>query len=669
MQKFKLGWLLVVLTLGFQVAQSQLPYHQVINRYKAFLIDLDTTSTQSVKNWLATVDESGKWGDVDYRDQNSSSWKTTEHLDRLVKISVAYQKRGSPFYQNDSARKVISKALDHWMTKVYRNPNWWYNEIGVPQFWRDIITLDGDFLKGQQRTKALNVLRQFKLKPNFTGANLTWSADLSLHYGLFTQNDSLIIQASKLLAKEIKVSNGEGIRPDFSYHQHGSRLQTHHYGAAFLKENIRLAYELNGTPWAFPVEKIVVLKDFLLEGWQWMERGIYLTPGSIDRAVSRKGFLKQDISRMIPYLSQLDRGYRSLDLDAMLQFQKGGKQHLIGFKYFPFSDFAAYQQPEFSFFLKTISNKTEVTERINGENQKGNFLNLGNTYLIRNGKEYTDLMPFWDWNKLPGVTNFESATSISRSDFAGGVQADGSGVVVMDVETIGSDSKLSASKFWSMHKGRVFCLIADIALRGSADSIFTTLEQSRIQGLMFLNSVDNILITNAVMEPVKWIHHHGLTYIPLTQGLMDLSVGGVKGSWSDLSKSGSKDIGEEKVFKLVLHHQNNTSAAYMVDGITPLDQVQKKLARPDWKILQNTSICQAINFSDGITMASFHQKNTLKLPKTIISVDRACLILIDSDKIYASDPLKIGGKLEIQISGKKLRFDLPADGTTVNQNL
>ena len=235
MKKLKLGWLLVVLTLGFQVAQSQLPYHQVINRYKTFLIDLDTTSTQNVKNWLATVDESGKWGDVDYRDQNSSSWKTTEHLDRLVKISVAYQKRGSPFYQNDSARKVISKALDHWMTKVYRNLNWWYNEIGVPQFWRDIITLDGDFLKGQQRTKALNVLRQFKLKPNFTGANLTWSADLSLHYGLFTQNDSLIIQASKLLAKEIKVSNGEGIRPDFSYHQHGSRLQTHHYGAAFLK--------------------------------------------------------------------------------------------------------------------------------------------------------------------------------------------------------------------------------------------------------------------------------------------------------------------------------------------------------------------------------------------------------------------------------------------------
>ncbi|WP_231424215.1 polysaccharide lyase family 8 super-sandwich domain-containing protein [Pedobacter sp. Leaf250] len=669
MNKLKLGWFLVVMTLGFQMAQSQLPYYQVINRYKTFLIDLDTTSTQNVKNWLATLDQSRKWPDVDYADQNSSSWKTTEHLDRIIKISIAYQKIGNVYYQNDSAKRVISKALDHWLTKVYRNSNWWYNEIGVPQFWRDIITLDGEFLKARQRSQALNILGQFRIRPNFTGANLTWSADLCLHYGLFTQNDSLVSQASKLLAKEIKVGNGEGIMLDYSYHQHGNRLQTHHYGAAFIKENIRLAYELDGTPWAFPVEKIVVLKDFLLEGWQWMERGIFLTPGSIDRAVSRKGFLKQDISRLIPYLSQLDKEYRSLDLDAMLQFQKGGKQNLKGFKYFPFSDFAAYQQSGFSFFLKTISTKTEVSERINGENQKGTFLNSGNTYFIKNGKEYTDLMPFWDWNKLPGVTNFESATSISRSDFAGGVQANGSGVVVMDVETLGADSKLSASKFWSVHKGRVFCLIADITLKGLPHSIFTTLEQSRIQPPLFLNAVNNIPSTNIVRTPVKWIHHHGLTYIPLTQGLMDLSIGGVKGSWSDLSKSGSKDVREEKVFKVVLHHQNNTSAAYLVDGATQPDRVQEEIDRPDWQILKNTKICQAISFNDGVIMASFHQNGNLKFAKSMIEVDRACLVLIDSDKIYISDPLKTGGKLEIQINGKKLTLDLPADGTTINQNL
>ncbi|MDQ1142618.1 polysaccharide lyase family 8 super-sandwich domain-containing protein [Pedobacter agri] len=669
MNKLKLGWFLVVMTLGFHVAQSQLPYHQVINRYKNFLIELDTTSTQNVKNWLATLDQNGKWPDVDYADQNSSAWKTTEHLDRIVKISIAYQKTGNRYYQNTLAGAVISRGINHWLNNLYRNPNWWYNEIGIPQFWRDIITLDGDFLEAELCTKALNILRQFKIRPNFTGANLTWSADLSLHYGLFSRNDSLVSQASKLLAKEIKVSSGEGIMPDYSYHQHGNRLQTHHYGAAFIKENIRLAYELDGTPWAFPAEKVVVMKDFLLDGWQWMERGIFLTPGSVDRAVSRKGFLKQDISRLILYLSQLNEGYRSLDLDAMFRVQQGGKQNLKGFRYFPFSDFSAYQQPGFSFFLKTISTKTEVAERINGENHKGAFLNLGNTYFIRNGKEYTDLMPFWDWNKLPGVTNFKSANSFTRSNFAGGVEGKGNGFAVMDLESTGADSKLSASKFWAMHKGRVFCLIGDITLTGSTDSIFTTLEQSRMQPPLFLNAVNNIPSTNVSARPFNWIHHHGITYVPLTGGLFDLSIGGVKGSWSDISKSGSKDIGEEKVFKVVLHHHNHTSAVYMVDGVTQPDLVQKKIDRPDWQILQNTKLCQAISFNDGIMMASFHQKGTSKFAKRLISVDRACLVLIDSDKIYASDPLKTGGKLEIQINGKKLMLDLPADGTTINQNL
>ncbi|MET0571720.1 MAG: polysaccharide lyase family 8 super-sandwich domain-containing protein [Pedobacter agri] len=669
MNKIKLGWLLVILTLGIQSAQSQLPYHQVINRYKNFLIDLDTTSTLNVKNWLTTADGSGKWPDLDYGDQNSSSWKTTEHLNRLVKISVAYQKSGNLYYQDNRVRAAITRGVDHWLSKAYRNPNWWYNEIGVPQFWRDIITLDGNILDEQRRVKALNILRQFKLRPNFTGANLTWSADLSLHYGLFTQNDSLVSQASKLLAKEIKISSGDGIKNDHSYHQHGSRLQTHHYGAAFLKENIRLSDELKGTPWAFPAEKIVILKDFLLEGWQWMERGIYLSPGSIDRAVSRKGFLKQDISRLMPYLMELNPGYRDQALALMLNSQQGAAHNLQGFKYFPFSDFAAYQQPRFSFFLKTISTHTETTEQINGENQKGTFLNLGNTYFIRNGKEYTDLMPVWDWNKLPGVTNFSGAKSISRSQYAGGVQANGNGLTVMDIETVGLNSKFSASKFWAMHQGSIFCLIGDVALTGATDSIFTTLEQSRIQGDVFLNSTDHVFDKHSTTEEVNWIHHHGFSYIPLSKNKVKLSVSGVSGSWFNVSKSGSKETQIEKVFKVVLHHQNNTSSAYLVDGITPINRVLDRIDKPDWQILKNTKICQAINFNDGTMMASFHQAGTLKFAKSAISVGRECLLVVDSGKIYASDPLKTGGKLEIRINGKKLTLDLPADGTTVNQNL
>ncbi|RZL47797.1 MAG: chondroitin AC lyase, partial [Pedobacter sp.] len=219
--RLKFGLFLVILTLGIRAAQSQLPYQPVIEKYKSFLIAQDTTSTDSIKLWTSTLQADGAWADLNYKDQNSSSWKTTEHLNRLVKISIAYHKTTSAFYKNKQMWEVIVNATNHWLSKNYKNSNWWYNEIGVPQFWRDILTLNADFFAGNERKKALEILAHYNLKPNFTGANLTWSADLAMHYGLFTKNDSLINKASKLIANEIKLSNGEGIRPDYSYHQHG----------------------------------------------------------------------------------------------------------------------------------------------------------------------------------------------------------------------------------------------------------------------------------------------------------------------------------------------------------------------------------------------------------------------------------------------------------------
>ncbi|RZL40410.1 MAG: chondroitin AC lyase, partial [Pedobacter sp.] len=466
------------------------------------------------------------------------------------------------------------------------------------------------------------------------------------------------------------LSNGEGIRPDYSYHQHGARLQTHHYGAAYLSENIRLAYELQNSPWEFPAQKITILKDFLINGWQWMSRGTYISPATIDRAVSRKGFLHNDISNLLPYLIKLFPAGKADDLQQMLTVQQGRKQNLSGYKYFPFSDFGVYQHKDFSFLLKTISTKTEITEKINGENQKGNFLNLGNTYFIKNGKEYTNLMPVWDWNKLPGATNFKSAKTIARSNFVGGLSAGANGLSVMDFETLGENSALSASKFWAVHNGKVFCLIANINLTGTPDSIFTTIEQSRLQGNVLLNSEKAILTQNlSNAKNVKWINHGGFTYVPLTAADIDLNINLINGSWSNISKSGSPNVITEKVFKLVLNHQNNSAAAYMVDGVTPINQIQQMLAKPYWQIEQNTKNIQAITFNDGVTMISFHQEGELKFGKNNISTNGACLLIVNKTTIYASDPLKKGGNLTIILNGKKIEMELPADGTAINKNI
>lgn len=666
---------LVFLVLLFpftMVVRAQQPFKEVIARYKDFLIAQDQTPNDSVKKWVNTLQATGKWPDVDYGDQNPTSWKVRVHLDRIIKISIAYQQKKSKFYQNENAWAKITSATTYWFDKNYKNSNWWQNEIGVPQNWRDIITLNSEKFTKYQFGKALAILGQYNLRPNFTGANLTWSADLALHYGLFTEDVALVKKASGLLINEVKMSKGEGIRQDFSYHQHGARLQTHHYGSSFLTENIRLAYELQQTPWKFPASKLTILKNYLLNGWQWMARGIYITPATVDRAISRQGVLINDIAKILPYLIKMYPAGEANELTTMLSVQLGKPQTLNGFKYFPVSDFGAYQNQSFSFFLKTISTRTEITEHINGENQKGSFLNLGNTYLVRRGQEYLDLMPLWDWKYLPGTTNFSSAKAINRLDFVGGVTAGTNGISVMDFETNNDATKLTGSKFWAIHNKRIFCLIGDLSMSGSNsnDTIYTSLEQAKLQGKVLLNGSEHILAKNTLVNKgLKFVSHNGFSYIALSGCSLSVSNENRIGSWRNISKSGSADLTTAAVFKVTATHQNNTSAAYLIDGFTQPSQLNKMLVKPDWQILKNDKSCQAIAFDDGTSFISFHRNDGLTCQQNSIKVDRPCLLIVSQTAIYASDPLQKGGELTVVLNGKKITVILPEDGSTIKKNI
>jgi chondroitin AC lyase len=115
---------------------------------------------------------------------------------------------------------------------------------------RDIMILLGDRLQGDRRTGALSILNQFGRTKAGGGANTIWEAELGLDYGALTQDSTLMSQQSKLIAGEIHISTGEGIQSDYSFHQHGARLQQFHYGGAFLADTSCLGWKLHGTPWA-----------------------------------------------------------------------------------------------------------------------------------------------------------------------------------------------------------------------------------------------------------------------------------------------------------------------------------------------------------------------------------------------------------------------------------
>lgn len=619
-------------------AQTSSYADSILSRYRRYLIR--SAGPECPAGQLAgSLNSAGQWEDIDYNDTQRAKWQPLNHLKRVRDMALDLENPHSPWYRDKAVRKAFDAALDHWLKKRYRNPNWWHNAIGVPQVMCEIIILQREQLSQNQLKGALEILARHRV--GGSGANLVWSADLGFHYGTLTNNPELMRKCSELLINEIRITTGDGIQPDYSYHQHDKRLQTFHYGDSFLRTNVRLAWECLGTPFAFPMEKIRILSDFVLKGWQWMARSIYTVPGTIDRAVSRPGYLRSpDIRTLVPFLCETDPE-RKDEFSALASRQNGEGAPLQGFRSYPYSDFSAFHQEKFSFFLKTISVRTLTAESINNENLKGKLLNSGDGYIVCDGAEYDGLMPVWDWKRLPQVTAFDHAEGIIRQDFTGSVSDGKSGLTVMDYRMKGSgDELLKAKKSWACHGQAVICLIAGPETTGVKGNVYTTLDQCRLRGDVIVNQPGNRL-SEGEHQPgdVRWIYHAGIAYIPLQRSPVSLYMGTATGNWASVNASLSPEVVREKVFRPAIFHkagEENTAYA-MVWANTPAEAAAIA-EKPPWNILCNDTSCQAVQFSDGISMISFFSAGSVLIKKKRMTVDKPCLILISGDTLYAGNP-------------------------------
>jgi chondroitin AC lyase len=432
------------------------------------------------------------------------------------------------------------------------------------------------------------------------------------------------------------------------------------------------------------------LTRFVVNGWQWMCRGINTVPGTVDRSVTRKNSLHAaDISDLLPELARLDPENAST-LNAFARTQRGDVNHLTGFRYFPYSDFAAYQCEEFSFFLKTISTRTLPAESINGENLKGHLLNSGDACLIHDGNEYFNLMPVWNWDALPGITTFTGADKIIRKPFNGSVTDSTSGLTAMNYEIAGQDTseKVYAHKIWACHDNIVVCLIAGLTAKNVRGNVYTVLDQSRWRGPVAENRPSNILKQGEhILQNVKWIYHAGFSYLPasgagtpLKPSEIRLLMDTVSGTWASVNASAPGTTVTDSVFMPAIIHgeyPEHLSTGYVVAFGGTAEETEALAGHPVWKIRRNDDTCQAVQFADGTLMAAFFSPGMLRLSaEDQLQVSRPCLVLLPAGdtgeqrrKIYLSDPLHKGGILDIGVDQREKKVVLPDDGTTTLASL
>lgn len=193
---------------------------------------------EEVRRLLGLIDEQGRWSDIDYADRTRGRWQPTLHLTRLYALAKLWADPGSESYRSQRLRDVLHAGIGLWLRIDPRCPNWWHNEIGVPKKLTAILLMLGDEATPEEIAGGLRILKRSQF--GRTGQNKVWLAGNNLMKGLLTDDGELVQRARDAIAEEIRLTTGEGIQPDWSFHQHGPQIPVRQLRTGLRREHLVL---------------------------------------------------------------------------------------------------------------------------------------------------------------------------------------------------------------------------------------------------------------------------------------------------------------------------------------------------------------------------------------------------------------------------------------------
>ena len=381
-------------------------------RFLDFVLPPDANNTQTIVEAARAVEESqqsdGTWSTINYADKTRASWPVTKHLGNLLLMAKVY--RISP---DDAVKEKIVTGIEWWLTNDPQNPNWFPNKIAVPQMLGETALNLGDALPETQREGIIEVMKRSDWS-TWTGQNLVWGTGIQVIRGILENDEQTVASAYTRMYEEIRVEDpqGEGIMPDASFHQHGSQLYSGSYGLIFAIDVGRFMGYSQGTNFQIPPEQLAIYMRFMLDGERWMIRGSVFDYSANGRAITRKSNTTASALSGFGYsLKDVVWGLVGLDntrndeivawADELSQAAPGA---LNGNRYFWCSDYMVQRSPALMTTVRMFSSRTVNTELVNGEGKRSHHLANGCTFIYRNGEEYRNVFPVWDWNKIPGTT-------------------------------------------------------------------------------------------------------------------------------------------------------------------------------------------------------------------------------------------------------------------------
>ena len=632
---------------------------------------------EKIQAIIDSLREDGSWPNIEYTGQSNSDWQPARHIERISLLTQAYFRKSSPFYKSKDLKLAIHKSLGYWLEKKYVARNWWFNAIGVPKTLGPVFVLLEDEMSLKEKEGAIAVMAKSELKT--TGQNKVWQAGNVLIRGLLESNYDLVKQSRDSIISEIVVERKsygkfEGIREDYSYHQHGEQQQFGNYGAAYLSCMSFWVKVLSGTSFAVGQDQLNILSDLITKGFQRVLWNGYLDVNGLGRQFFHN--TQQHKALAVAFAAKTLSDFDSQNKDKYLQLINEnlyGAKHaseLNGLYHFWKSDQTVYRTPNWMVSVRMSSPGTIGGEAGNGDNLKGYYMSDGATYVYIDGDEYNNIFPVWDWRKLPGITAFDSSKPFKKlnfagywsySDFVGNVSDGTTGITTFQLKR----DSLNANKSWIFTEDYILCLGAGI--QSNCDSAVTSSIEQR------LKSTDLLVYENRQWRKTDGLHtskvsdvrffHDKTGYIVIDAPALGANVEARTGSWHNIMSFYPPEMTSTKdVVSLWINH-----------GVKPQESHYQYLVLPSSspgkvsgfnlnsiQVIQNTKQVQSVFLvKENTVYIAAYETVTLELPyKSSFKCEPGLYLLKFDGKdknpnILASDPTGQKDSLEVELNGTK----------------
>jgi len=633
---------------------------------------VDATRIQKL---VATIKPDGSWPGINYIDTSRTGFQHKDHLENMLDLARAYTKPVSPLRGNAGVLITVSKALDFWISRDFICANWWWNEMGTPNLIINTLLLLNDALTTNQRIEGLRIASRASLT-GFgarAGGDFVPIAGMVCKQALFKRNEAMLTNALKVMSDQVVITTDRGISADMGFNHRTDHVTSiHTYGTSYVSAFTYWTVKTAATQFSLSQQSVQLLADYYLDGIsKAMAFRKYTDPGARNRDLSRQR-VSLAAGTDIPKNFVQSTDYRKSEMEEVIAIRESEKPNTLTWdKYFWRMSYQTHQSKNFFTSVRMHSSRqNNVEEPYNDEGLLMHHLADGANFLMVSGKEFDEIFPVWNWQKIPGTTvvqkpmlpSFNQISKKGKSDFVGAVTNGIYSAAAFNFSSV--HDPLTAQKAWFFFKDEYVCLGAGI--QSTAEyPVATTLTQCLLNGNVVAGTTagkQTIAKGNRQLNNVQWINHNNVGYIfqqPLSVHVSNQTETGNYRQINHQEWATEAPVNKD-LFTLWMDHgtrpQNERYVYTVLPAATPA-QTEAYCKKASAVVLSNTAALQAVQHKSlQITQAVFYQPGTIKInDKISLSTESPCILMVKMNnnqlvQLSLTDPTQKLSSVSVKIN-------------------